>query len=85
MVGLDETSPADAPDPTGYAFPWWSGRRILGAGRAHTCVLRDERNKSYEYEYERQDAVFCWGANDEGQLGDESHDDRPSPVRGGAW
>lgn len=79
VTGLDETTPADPGDRGG--FPWWRPHRILAAGRAHTCVLRDELAGGYEDSFERQDAVFCWGANDRGQLGDGSHDLRASAVR----
>lgn len=81
VAGLDETLPADPGDETSYAFPWWRTRRILAAGRSHTCVLRDEPISASEYEFERSSAVFCWGANDRGQLGDGSRDDRPTAVR----
>lgn len=40
----------------------------IGAGDAHSCGLR------------RDGAVFCWGANDRGQLGDRTTTMRPSPV-----
>jgi alpha-tubulin suppressor-like RCC1 family protein len=44
----------------------------VSAGGAHTCAsLKDGR-------------IFCWGANESGQLGDGSTDDRglPAPVAG---
>ncbi len=81
VVGLDETSSAGSGDPSGGGNPWMRGRRILSAGHAHTCVFRDEPDGDYEHAFERADAVFCWGANDRGQLGDGSRDDRSSPVR----
>jgi alpha-tubulin suppressor-like RCC1 family protein len=40
----------------------------LAAGDAHTCATDDSG------------AVFCWGANSEGQLGDGTTDRSPSPV-----
>ena len=79
VTGLDETSAAEPSEPG--AFPWWRGRRVLAAGRAHTCVMRDEPGAQYEHDFERADAVFCWGANGDGQLGDGSRERRTVPVR----
>jgi len=79
VVGLDETSPADPGDHDGTT--WWRTRHVLGGGGAHTCVLRDEPGATYDREFEMSHAVFCWGANDRGQLGDGSRDDRTGPVR----
>ena len=79
VAGLDETSAAEPSEPG--AFLWWRGRRVLAAGRAHSCVLRDEPGAQYEHDFERADAVFCWGANGDGQLGDGSRDRRTLPVR----
>jgi len=43
----------------------------LAAGAAHACAIRDDRS------------VWCWGANDAGQLGDAAISERltASPVR----
>jgi len=38
-------------------------------GRAHTCAIRSGRE------------VWCWGKNDQGQLGDGTLEDRDVPVR----
>jgi len=39
------------------------------AGEGHTCARHADRH------------VSCWGANDRGQLGDGTFDDRPGPTR----
>jgi alpha-tubulin suppressor-like RCC1 family protein len=39
----------------------------VAAGVDHTCILADG------------DEVRCWGRNDQGQLGDGSFIDRPTP------
>jgi alpha-tubulin suppressor-like RCC1 family protein len=46
----------------------------LAAGRAHTCVLQQTAPSP------PQGRVLCWGANDDGQLGDGSTVARPAPV-----
>jgi alpha-tubulin suppressor-like RCC1 family protein len=43
--------------------------RQLSVGGNHACALLTDRT------------VRCWGYNDLGQLGDDSRDDRPLPVR----
>jgi alpha-tubulin suppressor-like RCC1 family protein len=40
----------------------------LAAGSSHTCALLDDAS------------VVCWGANDSGQLGDGTNDDRSAPT-----
>ena len=44
-----------------------AGRHRLALGSRHTCAIRDG-------------AIYCWGANSKGQLGDRSDLDRPRPV-----
>jgi len=46
------------------------------AGRAHTCAEKAPNDSTY---------VYCWGANDRGQVGDSSNSPRttPVPVAGG--
>jgi serine/threonine-protein kinase len=41
---------------------------FLAAGGAHVCVRRIDH------------AILCWGHNENGQLGDGTHDSRPEPV-----
>ena len=41
----------------------------VSVGRQHACAVNSAR------------AVYCWGQNDEGQLGDGTLTDRPTPVR----
>ncbi|MCB9618429.1 MAG: hypothetical protein H6724_03135 [Sandaracinus sp.] len=48
--------------------PWTTAVGIC-AGAMHTCAHDADRS------------VWCWGANDRGQLGDGSFDDRVRPVR----
>lgn len=44
-----------------------SAKHITAGGR-HTCAVRND------------DAVWCWGRNDQGQLGNEAPDDNPLPL-----
>jgi alpha-tubulin suppressor-like RCC1 family protein len=45
----------------------------LAAGQAHTCALTGTNGG--------KGALYCWGANDSGQIGDGSTTMRPSAVR----
>jgi alpha-tubulin suppressor-like RCC1 family protein len=70
QLGTGAAGP-DLPAPT--AVGGLPGPAVtVSAGGAHTCAsLKDGR-------------IFCWGANESGQLGDGSTDDRglPAPVAG---
>lgn len=46
-----------------------SGIVAVAAGMDHTCALNG------------MGAVFCWGRDNLGQLGDGSATDRPAPVQ----
>jgi alpha-tubulin suppressor-like RCC1 family protein len=46
----------------------FTGVRSIDGGDFHTCALRTDRS------------VWCWGANDAGQLGRGSFDDDPHPY-----
>jgi alpha-tubulin suppressor-like RCC1 family protein len=52
-----------------------TGWASVSAGNAHTCGIKDDAT------------LWCWGANDRGQLGDGSLTDRRTPVRieGEGW
>ena len=73
VIGLDGTaaSRVSALDELPY------GPRLLAAGDRVTCVLRDHAAGTPR----GADTVWCWGANDRGQLGDGSRDARGGAVR----
>ena len=60
------------PIPTAATVAQSIPAKALAAGTNHTCALT------------RDGAVWCWGGNDSGQLGDGTHNDRaiPSIVEG---
>jgi alpha-tubulin suppressor-like RCC1 family protein len=47
------------------SFPAWD---FMAAGYNHTCAI------------DRYEGLFCWGANESGQLGDDSIERRPDPT-----
>ena len=66
-AGTDsDRSLAPAPNTGSVSFP--QERAVVAAGGRHSCSLDDAGHAK------------CWGANDEGQLGDASHDDHTGPV-----
>ena len=42
--------------------------RLIAAGGAHTCAI------------DETETLYCWGLNDDGQLGDDSTTSSPIPV-----
>ncbi|MBC7227797.1 MAG: chromosome condensation regulator RCC1 [Thermoflexales bacterium] len=65
---LGDGTKTDRPMPVGVVG---LGRDVvaIAAGEAHTCALT------------RSGAVWCWGSNGGGELGDGTTTDRPTPVR----
>jgi alpha-tubulin suppressor-like RCC1 family protein len=55
QLGVGTTGDQSAPVPV--ALPGGAGARAVSAGEAHTCALDLDNH------------LFCWGANDRGQLG----------------
>jgi alpha-tubulin suppressor-like RCC1 family protein len=63
----------DTARATPVQVPGLAHAAALAAGGAHTCATADDADGAK--------ALFCWGANDSGQLGDGSLDDAPAPAR----
>ncbi len=61
----------DSAEPVPVSVPKKGFTAAVDAGRAHTCTLGISSGGS---------TVFCWGDNDEGQLGDETFTTRLKPV-----
>ncbi len=76
-VGRNDRGQLGNPDDTLANAAWHAAlfpapyalAQDVTAGAHHTCALVDPG------------AVFCWGANDAGQVGDGSREDAPRPVR----
>jgi alpha-tubulin suppressor-like RCC1 family protein len=65
---LGDGTTTDRPMPTPVAGPiGFAGASAVAAGTAHTCALADGR-------------VWCWGANQVGQLGDGSDESHVVPT-----
>ncbi|MGC9347776.1 MAG: hypothetical protein ACP5JG_06530 [Anaerolineae bacterium] len=65
QLGDDTSDNRSVPD---YVVGLTSGVAALSLGATHTCALTD------------QGAVKCWGANEYGQLGDGTTENRHTPV-----
>jgi alpha-tubulin suppressor-like RCC1 family protein len=63
----------DAVRPTPALVPGLAHVGALAAGGAHTCATADDANGAR--------ALFCWGANGSGQLGNGSSIDEPAAAR----
>jgi alpha-tubulin suppressor-like RCC1 family protein len=61
-------SPTTCADPSPAAPMGLPDVRDIGAGSDHTCAVTSSGE------------LYCWGANDTGQLGDGTHSDRLTPV-----
>jgi alpha-tubulin suppressor-like RCC1 family protein len=66
-IALSAACTGDKPNPAGPSEPSLVFTK-LAAGVDHSCGLTADGT------------AFCWGANQEGQLGDGSFDDRAKPV-----
>lgn len=64
----DGARPVYAPYPTGGAATWKS----LSAGEQHACAIQSDGS------------LWCWGENDQGELGTSDADPRTVPTRIGA-
>jgi len=64
-VLLDDGSTATPGGPTAMTMPW----KELAIGGYHTCGI-DQNNQ-----------MWCWGQNEDGQLGDGTRDQHRSPVK----
>jgi alpha-tubulin suppressor-like RCC1 family protein len=67
--GFGGTPDAAAPDATGPEAGIPMGTTMLALGSYHTCSVRIDN------------AVYCWGGNTIGQIGDGTDQDRPQPTR----
>ncbi|GAB2588879.1 chromosome condensation regulator RCC1 [Paractinoplanes abujensis] len=68
LGGGTASSTTTGPAPVGTATTW----RSISAGAAHTCGTRTDNS------------LYCWGANNWGQVGDGGVTDQLSPVKIGA-
>ena len=69
QIGLGRKSSDEDPNPVPTAVAGMSAVVELALGHAHSCARTLDGN------------VWCWGANDNGQLGDGATRDRSAPVR----
>ncbi len=69
QLGNGTKSADDAPNAVPKKVAGLGSVVELALGHAHSCART------------RDGSVWCWGANDHGQLGDGSIADRPAPVR----
>ncbi len=65
QLGEDAEDEISPPVQIGEDFGW--SFRQVSAGDMHTCALRSEQ-------------LYCWGANEYGQLGDDTGEDSDEPV-----
>lgn len=67
QLGVGSTQAHAQPAPLSTPASWQVDQ--ISAGESHTCALNTATG-----------SLWCWGANDSGQLGDATAEMRPSPV-----
>jgi alpha-tubulin suppressor-like RCC1 family protein len=74
---------AASPRKIGAPNVTYTGRRIAAGGGHSLAVLKSVISEGEEFSFINSGVdgfLFAWGANDHGQLGDGSTEDRPQPV-----
>lgn len=69
QLGIGTKSADDVPNPAPKTVEGLTSAVELALGHAHSCARRSDGS------------VWCWGANDNGQLGDGTRTDRVTPVQ----
>ncbi|MFW6085244.1 MAG: hypothetical protein ACODAA_08525, partial [Gemmatimonadota bacterium] len=55
--------------------------RWIAAGESHTCAVEKDDDDASGLLAPGLSGYYCWGANDDGRLGDGTTTDRDSPAR----
>ncbi|WP_428269327.1 DUF7594 domain-containing protein [Haliangium sp.] len=69
QIGAGAPTLSPRPRPVQTAFPGFAAPGGLSCGRDHTCAIRDDG------------ALFCWGANDFGEVGDGTSSPAEIPTQ----